>query len=996
MATANQEKLLEALRHNGDFPENLSEVWNDLLEILQNENEEDLLNHYLFRQGGTGGDYDNNTIIDKIQRLADLNGNAWTQIKSTDNFWNESVAAAITHYRNCFSAADDNPLYDGSPWTFWDMKWADAGLDFKVEQWVVPHWVAPWINIDGEEYIEVRGTDAIYEDVLNNEVDLQFTHSQNKKWIRLLMPMYTRHVEIEDLDRNFWVIGQVISGISGYLFDDNSPITTAIENLLREITELWENILYLWAALAMLNRKEYTDVHKEVIYLPVDEYRPYLKYDGFRINKPGWNGIADYCQYLIQEYPESNLVILVAKRQGNYYHNYYSTEKYCGFLIYNRNNPSKSYNGFYVVSFGGENDDEETSTSEATGAISLSRPLPRDGDTETYIYADYCYGVKEEGNSYYYYPYRYVDDDILDISSTPYYGMMRVEPYFDAVYDTNTKSVKVTNFSLDVSDVSRIFTGTTSASVSPLKIGELTLDNSIPHNTTIDAPSATFVTDKINRILKTTRVGGLTPLGSLTPKEPVLSTATNVGHYKGELITNYKQPKEIDFAVDNVEVNMPPITSNAANNKVFYQDILEVKDNIQAKNKRILQGYLRDVAGTPEQIVLYTGTRVFDLYKSEGITDDSEKRKIIAEATGYGGLGGYYTTRGTSTTLYKREDLKEDFENKLYDETLENGLSQYNDKLIFNGKNEAYLPYAIYSKIQIPTLGDDYGFIANEIGGNTNAYTANVSTLATDLVNAYNNTKFDGAHGGKIDLGAMLTIPGFGTTTYSSYESYRVLPTAYSYPQATESNGCYRIWLKGESKGAIRHTWNDSTSMVFYNGDTLTPYNWCIVYIKTYGVYAPCGALKDPDRQIDNSDVVHGYGTKGATTGGANFYPIVCGVHTHVFMPNSVYARHSKEFWAYQGAGDRSQMTEDNFDWVPSGKVEIENPDVFNNIKSLIQNITPSNVANQTVVANGYRAKKWISSSTHFVKDSSGNYSRESQESTCYYNFYRHPINGHS
>ena len=994
MATTNQEKLLKALLKSETFSGvDLTESWQEILNILQKENDDNLLDHYFVRQN----DPVDNAIMDKIQGLADLSDNAWNQIKLSTNFWNESAATAITHYRNCFAAAEDNPLYEDSPWKFWDMRWADAGFKFDGEEWV-----KPWINIDKANYITVRAGDEIVQDVLNNEVDLQFTHSKNKKWIRLLMPMYTRHVEIEDLDRNFWVIGQVISGISGYLFDDNSPITTAIGNLLREITELWENILYLWAALAMLNKKEYTDVHKEVIYLPVDEYRPYLKYDGFRINKPGWQGIANYCQYLIQEYPESNLVILVAKRQGNYYHNHYSTEKYCGFLVYNRNKPSDDYNGFYVVSFGGENDTEETDTSEATGAISLGRTL---GDN---VYGDYCYGVKEESNQYYYYPYMHIKDDILDISSTPYYGMMRVEPYFEATYTSASGQIDVTNFKLDVYDVSRVFTGTADSPVNPKKLGTLSLSTAEP----ITIPGAGNPPPaKRDRTLKTEIASGLTPLGSLTSKEPVLSTATNIGHYKGELITNYKQPKEIDFAVDNVEVNMPPITSNDPGNsyhkknKVFYQDILGAKDLIQTKNKKILKKYLQKVAKSSENIVLYTGTRIFDLYKSE--TTGNASAKVAVEATGYGGLGGYYTTDGNNE-FYTRSYLA-GRNPKLYDSNLEgaNKLGRYDNKINFSEKDDnntgAYLPYAIYSEIQLPTSNDDdYGFYANRIEGNTNAFIVNENLSGDALTDALKAAyadeyfKFDGAHGGKIDLGAMLTIPSFGTTTYSNYESYRVLPTAYAYPQTAESNGCYRIWLKGESKGAIRHTWNDSTSMVFYSGDTLTPYNWCIVYIKTYGVYAPCGALKDSDRRIDNSDVVHGYGTKGATTGGADFYPIVCGVHTHVFMPNSVYARHSREFWAYQGAGNRSQMTEDNFDWVPSGKVEIENPDVFNNIKSLIQNITPSNVANQTVVANGYRAKKWISSSTHFVKDSSGNYSRESQESTCYYNFYRHPINGHS
>jgi len=38
------------------------------------------------------------------------------------------------------------------------------------------------------------------------------------------MPKNTRRVEIEDLNRNFWVIAQVITAIGTYLFDPNGPI----------------------------------------------------------------------------------------------------------------------------------------------------------------------------------------------------------------------------------------------------------------------------------------------------------------------------------------------------------------------------------------------------------------------------------------------------------------------------------------------------------------------------------------------------------------------------------------------------------------------------------------------------------------------------------------------------------------------------------------------------------------------------------------------------
>ena len=67
------------------------------------------------------------------------------------------------------------------------------------------------------------------------------------------MPRYGRKVEIEDLDRNFWVIAQVISAISSYLFDeDNNGVPKLIEGMAREISEIWENVLMLWTDFAAI------------------------------------------------------------------------------------------------------------------------------------------------------------------------------------------------------------------------------------------------------------------------------------------------------------------------------------------------------------------------------------------------------------------------------------------------------------------------------------------------------------------------------------------------------------------------------------------------------------------------------------------------------------------------------------------------------------------------------------------------------------------------
>jgi hypothetical protein len=77
---------------------------------------------------------------------------------------------------------------------------------FKV---VKNPWVIPWYNIDGETYRRVRGEDKKLS-ALTDSSRLDFTRLKNSnadRWIRLIMPQYKRRVEVEDLNRNFWVIG---------------------------------------------------------------------------------------------------------------------------------------------------------------------------------------------------------------------------------------------------------------------------------------------------------------------------------------------------------------------------------------------------------------------------------------------------------------------------------------------------------------------------------------------------------------------------------------------------------------------------------------------------------------------------------------------------------------------------------------------------------------------------------------------------------------------
>jgi hypothetical protein len=78
----------------------------------------------------------------------------------------------------------------------------DAGNKFSGQPYVSPD-----TNDDGDTYEGVR-SDDLSVSAAKNEGNLQYTKEKAEDdYLRLLMPKYTRRVEVEDLNRNFWVIG---------------------------------------------------------------------------------------------------------------------------------------------------------------------------------------------------------------------------------------------------------------------------------------------------------------------------------------------------------------------------------------------------------------------------------------------------------------------------------------------------------------------------------------------------------------------------------------------------------------------------------------------------------------------------------------------------------------------------------------------------------------------------------------------------------------------
>lgn len=331
---------------------NNSTIWEDLIEYLHDEqfkySSEDTTFHNLVYQLTMNSN--SNSIARILNDNIDLNEEKYDS-NNIEDFWNESVQSIMNYWKNAFTIgwlSSDITINDNSlQFKIEDIKKADAANSFKgsysTEQGVFENpYVWPYLNVDKDTYLDVRNSDKVVS-VLQNSRNLQFTHTQDtseklisehsKKYLRLIMPKYTRRVEIEDLNRDFWVIGQTITRISSFLFDSNSPIGQLYKKLLNEIVQLWENIIYLWGEYAILRNNAYPI---RICYLPLPNnmLQPYRKYDNFTYNDG--SSAADRVKFLADKYPNNSLVIVPYSRTGNYDENFFSTYYVRRIIFYNK------------------------------------------------------------------------------------------------------------------------------------------------------------------------------------------------------------------------------------------------------------------------------------------------------------------------------------------------------------------------------------------------------------------------------------------------------------------------------------------------------------------------------------------------------------------------------------------------------------------------------------------------------------------------------------
>ena len=219
------------------------------------------------RLGMRFGDLNFDNITSVVHYIADNidinahNKDIFTQIANEHPEWNESINWLVNAYNTAIQKLKPSevPSFEGATWQ--DFVKTDAGWNYND----LNDLVRPLKNIDKKSYRQVRDNltqesttlniDTIPHDIMpsaaTDSAESQYTCKQstdeNAFYTRLIMPKYSRRLELEDLNRNFWVIGQTLSGLCDILFpDDPYFFKDVLEGILNELPQLWENIAYLW------------------------------------------------------------------------------------------------------------------------------------------------------------------------------------------------------------------------------------------------------------------------------------------------------------------------------------------------------------------------------------------------------------------------------------------------------------------------------------------------------------------------------------------------------------------------------------------------------------------------------------------------------------------------------------------------------------------------------------------------------------------------------
>ena len=490
-----------------------SSTWEELLELFPTSPlpfyQKDVNDFFKFQYISDSGSYHD------LQYYIDLKNIGVGNFPVNKTWWNESLDTLCRLVYVPDDSGSEAPTYASR------LKTANAQSSISLNN----QFVLPWYNIDQKSYEEIRSSD-LAEQTITNISNLQFTAAAANSYLRLIMPKYTRRVEVEDLNRDFWVIGQAVTYACRWLFEDHSGnIPNLFKKILDELLQLWENIIYLWGGAAIssqIGKKVYDKV--KVVYLPLpNSFFTERKFDNF---EKSWNlaatEIRKRCDFLTRKYNDHNLVIVPFIRDNNYYRNYFSIYGINYILVYDRNKQEGARYNF------------------------VNTGIKIDIDSNTAL-QDRIYFIHEDkaGQITYGRPYSLLND-YQEETTHSFYGLVDVKPTISAHYDTD--KIVFDNFKLEIFDAAA---RTIESSGTDKKIGQISCNitnsgtaYSVETTTTwtINPYSTNQLTPQTKQVDFKGYIGEMISARART-KEPIIKNA----NFKIIKIGDFL-PTEIDFS----------------------------------------------------------------------------------------------------------------------------------------------------------------------------------------------------------------------------------------------------------------------------------------------------------------------------------------------------------------------------------------------------------------------------------------------------------------
>lgn len=114
----------------------------------------------------------------------------------------------------------------------------------------------------------------------------------------LIMPQYKRRVEIEDLNRNFWVISQNLTILNKFMVSLQDGIGEIFKSIFSEIIGLWDNIYSIWKSIFYLdNRINNFDKELNEIGIATSKVKVKIGYENTFYHE-GWDSNQDIIKEL--------------------------------------------------------------------------------------------------------------------------------------------------------------------------------------------------------------------------------------------------------------------------------------------------------------------------------------------------------------------------------------------------------------------------------------------------------------------------------------------------------------------------------------------------------------------------------------------------------------------------------------------------------------------------------------------------------------------------